>query len=383
MTFDSLQYLTNIPVDEVRPIVCQALGTEAVPITPLSVVKIGRSAGTATVGIYRVAGEANTSTGTRPWSAVVKVLGAGEIGGQMDRVVAERELAVYRAGVFAVPQGGVRSPLCYVVQERNELHFIWMEDLSGAPQAPWIPEYFIQTAYHFGKFNAHWPEQDLPDWEWLSRDTLRQQYDAPEDHESFQRLSELQKHPLVGRALPPDVLQGLLQLWEEHDELLMKVEATYKGICHGDCHPKNLFPMTDTGAGTFTIAFDWTSVGIENLGCDIGMLLGSPVKWLELSLDEAAALVDPIFDAYVTGLAEAGWSGNEEQVRLTYLTCLGMGEATSIASICTWAAESSENQAILERLLMAPAEQVFERWQEALRFYLRYHNEALRLASRL
>jgi hypothetical protein len=383
MTLDLVHYLTNMALDELRPIVCQVLGTEAVPIAPLSAVKIGRSVGTATAGIYRIAGEANTSTDTRPWSAVAKVLGAAEIGGQMDRVAAGRELAVYHSGVFAAQQGGVRSPLCYAIQERDELHFIWLEDLSGAPQAPWIPAYFIQTAHHFGKFNAHWPEQELPDWEWLSRDTLRQMYDLPDQHKSFQRLFELQKHPLVERAVPPDVFQGLLHFWEEHDELLSKVEATYKGVCHGDCHPKNLFPMADTGAGSYTIAFDWAYVGIENLGSDIGMLLGSPIRWLELSLDEAVVLVDPIFDAYVSGLAEAGWSGNEEQVRLTYLTCLGTGEVTNVTWIVALAADSAEFQALLEKLWMVPVEQIFERFAEALSFYLACHDEALRLARRL
>src|SRR4051812_34466994 len=101
MTLDLLEYLSNMSLDELHPIACQVLGTEAVPVAPLSVVKIGRSGGTATAGIFRVTSRGQTSAGEKPWSAVVKVLGAAEIGGELDSNAADRELAVYRTGVFA------------------------------------------------------------------------------------------------------------------------------------------------------------------------------------------------------------------------------------------------------------------------------------------
>jgi hypothetical protein len=141
--------------------------------------------------------------------------------------------------------------------------------------------------------------------------------------------------------------------------------------------------MPDVGEGSYTVAIDWDHPGIEYPGADIGLLLASPIKWMELSFDEAAALVDPVFDAYLIGLEEAGWSGNEDQVRLTYLTCLSTGEAMRITSLIGMMIEHPERYASIEQLMQHSIEQIFERWVEALRFCLTYHERALQLARRL
>ena len=140
--------------------------------------------------------------------------------------------------------------------------------------------------------------------------------------------------------------------------------------------------MPDSGAGSYTIAIDWDQTGIEYLGADIGLLLGAPIKWVDLSLDQAVALIEPIFDAYLAGLAEAGWSGNEDNVRLTYLTCLSTGEASRVARLTSILIEHPESHAGMERNLQRPIEQIFDWWVEALRFFLTHHDRALQLARR-
>jgi len=264
-----------------------------------------------------------------------------------------------------------------------DLHFLWLEDLSTSPQPPWLPEHYLQAAQHVGQLNGRWAEPALPDWPWLNPNGLREKYRAPNHARTFERLPALAPIPVAGRTLPADVVQGLLALWQSSDELFTKVEESCKCLCHRDYHPKNLFPMPDTGAGSYTIAIDWGQAGIEYLGADIGLLLGSPIKWMELSLDQAAALIEPIFDAYLDGLAEAGWSGNEDAVRLTYLTCLGTGEASRVAWLTSLMIDHPERNAGIERSLQRPIEQIFDRWVEAFRFFLAHHDRALQLARRL
>ena len=132
----------------------------------------------------------------------------------------------------------------------------------------------------------------------------------------------------------------------------------------------------------FTVAIDWAAVGISSLGFDIGQLLASAVKSLDLSLNEAEKLVDPIFDSYMAGLAEAGWSGNEDQVRLTYLACLGMGEAARTTSILEQASHYPDPRGLATFFGVA-AEGFFLRWAEVLRFFLVYNDKALELSRRL
>ncbi len=230
---------------------------------------------------------------------------------------------------------------------------------------------------------ARWAEPTLPDWAWLSPDGLREKYRAPNYAKTFERLPELEQIAVAGHTLPADVVQGLLKLWQTGDELFGKVEESSRCVCHRDYHAKNLFPMQDTSTGRYTVAIDWDHPGIEHPGADIGLLLGSAIKWMELSLDEADTLIEPIFDAYLSGLAEASWSGNELHVRLTYLTCLSTGEASRLTSLTAMLIDYPERHASIEQLMLHPIEQIFERWVEAFRFFLIIHDRALQLARRL
>lgn len=378
-----LSKLHNLSANELKPVLLQLLGTEASPVDGWTVTEIGRSAGTSTAGIFRLAGAATTADGLLPWSTVVKVLGPPRFEGrEYDPTGALRELAFYRAGASAIQGDRVRSPRCYAIEEWDNLDFIWLEDLSASPQPPWLPEHFIQAAQHVGQFNGRWAEPALPEWPWLNPNGLREKYRAPNIAQAFERLPALARVPVAGRTLPADVVQGLLALWQSGDELFAKVEEGCKCLCHRDYHARNLFPMPDSGAGSYTIAIDWDQTGIEYLGADIGLLLGAPIKWVDLSLDQAVALIEPVFDAYLAGLAEAGWSGNEDDVRLTYLTCLSTGEASRVARLTSILIEHPESHAGMERNLQRPIEQIFDWWVEALRFFLTHHDRALQLARR-
>jgi hypothetical protein len=66
--------IANQSPDILQSVAGQALATRATLIEPPSVHKIGRSVGTGTRGIYRVAGSVETSDGEKSWSAVVKVI---------------------------------------------------------------------------------------------------------------------------------------------------------------------------------------------------------------------------------------------------------------------------------------------------------------------
>jgi hypothetical protein len=380
MSHDLPNLLFNLPPALVDPVASQVLGTKAVAVGELSTKKIGRSVGQATAGVYRVVGQAKTLAGERAWSAVAKVLGPPEH--PQTEVKPQIETDVYRSGVFAELCGGVRAARYYAIQEWQGLQLLWLEDLSAAPQPPWLVQYFVPVASHLGQFNAHWPEPALPQWTWLNREGFGPQFKTPGYEEAFERLPTRLSEPLIRLVAPPEMVDRLLNLWAQSDALFTQVEATAKGICHRDCHPNNLFPMGQATEQGFTIAIDWENVGIDCLGHDIGTLLCSPTSRLEHTLDQAKLLVEPIFDAYMTGLFEAGWAGNEDQVRLTYLTRLGC-EAFRIIYVTSQATENPRVLALLETFLMKPFEAICTHWAQAQGFHLAYAEEALRLANRL
>lgn len=379
MPTDLISKVTHWRPEELRAIINQCLDIEVLSCEQPTAEKIGRSAGSATLSVFRVAGQAQTEDGPQSWSAIVKVLGSPKHPRPSSEYDPLRELAVYRSGVFAELCGGVRSARCYAIKEREGLKVLWLEDLSEAIQPPWEPEYYVTAAYHIGQFNAHWPEDALPQWEWLSRDSLRDIFRTPRVQTYFDQLNELSSHPLVQRAAPSDVLPGLFQQWKELDALLGLAEATPKGVCHVDCHTKNLFPMHDLQHGDHTVAVDWAKVGIDCYGMDVAHMVSSAMKWLELSPNQAEPLVDQVFDAYITGLREAGWSGSEEQIRLTYLTRFGY-EAARDVSILMNVITNPQSMATVVKLWEMPIEEICDRWAEVHRFFLRCHVEAVNLA---
>ena len=380
MPADIAARLRDMPSDALRPILGKILETDAQPVEGWSVTEIGRSVGMSTAGIFQVSGRATTAAGEEPWSTVVKVFGQPRINERgFDAMGLERELEVYRSGQVGFQGSRVRPPDCYALETWQDMHFVWLEDLSGAPQAPWLPEYFIPTARDFGQFNGHWSGASLPAWSWLSPDGLRAKYWSPQHAERLSRLDSLRADPLGGLALPEDVFAGLVQLERDGEGLVSKVETTTKCFCHRDCHAKNLFPIPDTGDGITTVAIDWNRAGIEYLGADVGQLLASATKWLELTIEQAYSLVDPVCDAYLAGLAGIGWSGNEDEMRLTYLTCLGLGEASRMTRLIAMAVDRPESRANTERLMLHPMEEIFERWASVLRFCLAQKDRAMQL----
>ena len=369
--------------EELKPIVSQIVADEVLGIGDVTATKIGRSAGHATAGIFLVHGQAQTQAGERTWSAIVKALGEPENPSPGTDDDPFRELSVYRSGVFADLCGGMRAARYYAIQPRDNLQLLWLEDLSAAPQPPWTADQFVETARHLGQFNAHWSPQTLPTWDWLSQRGFRARFTGNSGFQAaFERVPAQQDQALMQTFALAPAVETLHQLWAQCDKLLIQAEVTTKGVCHLDCHPKNLFPMHDSNGTSYTIGIDWVKVGVANLGIDVGHLLASPMTWLEVTSEEAQTLRDPMFHAYLTGLADSGWAGNEDEVRLTYLTRLAC-EAIRNTALVSQAIERVEWLEVMERLIGQPIAAICARYHENLTFYLDCIDEAGQVAARI
>lgn len=376
MSIDLVATLTQWRSEELRSIAGQCLETDVISCEQPTVQKIGRSAGLGTSGIFHVSGQAHTTTDRRLWSAVVKVLGQPEHphpGTEYDPFL---ELTVYRSGVFSELCGGVRSARCYAIDDEDGLQYLWLEDLSTAPQPPWEPDHYTAAAKNIGQFNAYWPEDALPQWDWLNQNNLRESFLSPRVQRYAEQLNELRDHPLIQRAAPAEILPGLFRQWEQLDALLALAEAAPKGICHLDCHTKNMFPMHDSLYGDYTVGIDWVKVGIDCYGIDVAHMVSAAMKWLEIPVDQAMPLVDRVFDAYLAGLKLSGWSGDEAQVRLAYLARLSY-EAARIVSILVNAITTPRIMASVEQLWQKPMAEICDQWAGVYPVLLHCHAQAI------
>ena len=155
------------------------------------------------------------------------------------------------------------------------------------------------------------------------------------------------------------------------------------GVCHRDAHPKNFFVLGRETEHPTTVAADWSLVGIGPLGSDAGLLLLSPIQWLELPVEDARSLVDPVFAGYQEGLHGAGWDGDELQVRLEYLAHCGLfGARRIINHSLRWATNPADRDFIVETVGLPMAE-ILDTWGEAMEFFLELVDEALDVAREL
>jgi hypothetical protein len=260
-----------------------------------------------------------------------------------------------------------------------------MEDLSAAVQPPWGVTQFIQGARNIGQFNAYWPEADLPEWTWLNRQGI-DNFKSEWANDLFEQLIVRQHEPLIALTTTPELTHKIQDSWRQIEQIFPMAEKTTKGIVHSDCHPKNLFLMGNRSLEQdeehYLIAIDWAHVGINVLGLDPARMLASPLRWLELSTEEATPLVTPIFEAYLDGLKASGWAGNEDHLRMTYLTALGCDSLRAFSAILELVDDLKFREMVMNNI-GRPIEEAFERWMPMWLFGLNCIDEAVRLSRKL
>ncbi len=174
----------------------------------------------------------------------------------------------------------------------------------------------------------------------------------------------------------------ITQLFRDCDDLLRVAETTMRGISHRDCHPKNLFPMNGSSGQSYTIGVDWVQVGYANYGVDVGHLLSSPTQHLELTIEDAAELAEPVLDAYVAGLRDSGWTGDADGVRVTYLARMALTPIRNLG-LTTLNIENERFRQQMEKAFEIPPVEMISQWGRHIPFFLECRDEALRVAERL
>jgi hypothetical protein len=113
-------------------------------------------------------------------------------------------------------------------------------------------------------------------------------------------------------ALLPALRDALRALAARRDDLLAIMAALPRAVCHLDVWPNNLVRRAD-GEVVF---LDWAFCGDGALGEDPGNLVPDSVFDLLLPADALDDLAAAVGRAYVEGLRDAGWTGDERLPRL-------------------------------------------------------------------
>lgn len=276
--------------------------------------------------VFRFAGTGHDGPASRPWSLILKVIQAPDSPDAHDADMRHwaywpRESLLYEAGVPQTLSGALRAPRCFgVTQPASNVRWIWLEDLRDRYDGLWPLDRYALTAYHLGAFNGSYlAGKQLPTAPWLADNGLRSR--SASAVADLDRLCNpgLWTHPLLRRAFPSPVLDGLERLAADRERFLAAITHLPRTFCHLDAWHGNMAILEDAHGAEVTVIFDWALAGYGAPGQEISNLVWSSLLEFKVDIHEAKRLEADVFDRYLQGLVEAGWPADPNLVRCAYL----------------------------------------------------------------
>lgn len=365
--------------DDLAPIAQQALGCAHARVITWRCERL--YGGNRGAGVFRVEGQAlclsAEGQASRPWCAVLKVIRPHPVHQRDDWAL---EAQLYQSGVLGQLPGGLRAPRCYAVEQRaDDEWWLWMETIQGRLGTSWERDDLRRAARRLGEFNgAYLAGHPLPEARWLQADALRgyvRRY-APDVPALWEGLAR--EHPLVRRMCPPEVAEGLRRVWQATESLLAAVSRLPRLFCHNDAGARNLF-LNLTPDGEELVAVDWDFAGQGAPGQELAPLCAELTNPGLYSVAEAPALREAIYAAYVEGLRDVGWRGDERQVRLGYTAGMAVRYPVQSAAYPAVRVLDATRQVELERYWGWEIGEIMDQRCAELRALLRIAEEALHL----
>lgn len=284
----------------------------------------------STAGLYRVRGTARTDARISSWRLVLKVLHlpdlsgtpleTGYISAPEDWNYWRREVLARRSGLPERFTSPVRPVACWATEEVDgTTAWLWLEELEPMPHPPvWTLAGLAAAAHDLGAFAAQGIPylEDLRRMPWAARDWLRGWLTTCVAMGSSHALSHeaCWTHPLVRNRLPPSVHQSFTALMTVAEPLLGRLDRLPRTVAHRDTQASNLFSETSPH-GRRTVLIDWGFLGDAPIGEDLGHHIALNVYGGVVNPGDAAEHEQTATQAYLAGLREHGWDGNDEDVR--------------------------------------------------------------------
>ena len=388
------------------PLVRRALGCPTLDVVDWRHAQIAYlDTNPVSLGLFRLSGTARdgaTDGATAvPWSLILKVVRSPSgvalrdgrrlpVGYGVDPAHDQywrREVHAYQSRLLAALPAGLAAPRCLAVEEdRAGAVWLWLEDVPDdytARGESWPLARYGLAARHFGRFNGTYlAGRPLPEDAWLSRGWLRQWV-------THRRLSEAQRallaapgtwaHPMVHRLAPEPLGERLLRSEDRIGALLGAVDRLPRAVSHLDAYSQNLLSRRTPVGSEETVAIDWAFVGIAPVGVESGQLSVATALRGGVPGADVRRLDRHVFEGYLAGLREAGWSGDGRQARLGHTACAALRFRFVVAlTIATALDERRYPQ--LEQRFGRPVEALMEERGHLARYMLDSGDEAEELA---
>ncbi len=288
----------------------------------------------STGGLFRFSGHGSDNYGVKPWSIVLKVLsGTNDPNDDITNIFYwKREALAFESGQLEALPNAIRLPRYYGRIEREDGVWLWMEHLVDHSPRRWSLGDFQRAMRQFGRFGgAYLNGTPLPQASWLSKSSYRSGFRDGGGWKTFMNPASENsawKHPIVQRSFSEAVKARALGAMAEIDRFCDAADRLPQVFCHKDLNRRNLMFCTTPEDQEELVVIDWAWCGSGALGIDASWTLVDGLYFLDFSFTEANALEATIFEGYLSGLRDVGWTGDERLARLGYLIPLAIWSAT-------------------------------------------------------
>jgi hypothetical protein len=331
--------------------------------------------------LYRWRGRAIVDGADREWSLILKVSRRDP---NTDREAAwnywKREFLAYTSGVLdGLP--GIAAPRLLGSSERErELTLLWLEDVPESVLGPWPAERYGLAARHLGTFNgAYLADRPLPEQSFFTRTYLRS-WTSWLPWIDAVRSAATWSDPLVAHEFPEPPIARLERLHDAVPDLFDRLERLPQTLSHLDAWRANLIGSRLPDGRERTVAIDWSFIGTAPAGQELAITVGGSHVWLDADPEALTVLSDRAFSAYMAGMRDAGWRGDERTVRFAYAASAALYAAPLLP---LWLGRIADptRRGWIERKCRRPAAEVVRGWALLLDHMLDLADEANQLAA--
>jgi hypothetical protein len=265
------------------------------------------------------------------WRTILKVVSLPDLSGtplDIDGYIREpsdwnywkREVLARRCGLLERFEHPVRPVRCWATDDVDETTaWLWLEELDPSTdgQTRSLSE-LAAMAYDLGAFAAQGGSMvgDVLSLSWAARDWVRGWTSTFLGLSGAHALTHpgCWTHPLLRDRVPESTRQALMDVINSREQMCSRLGALPATVAHHDPKASNLFRERTT-TGERTVVIDWGFFGTAPIGADLGHHVALNVCVDSVHPREAVEHDRLATDAYLAGLRDFGWRGDEADVR--------------------------------------------------------------------
>jgi hypothetical protein len=325
-------------------------------------------------GLWLIRGLGEDGEGERPWSVVFKILKHQEQELPItNQWYWKRELLVAQSGLIERLPGPVKARCYYRVDETPEGAMMWIEYIQSNRPNLWSLADYAFAGKQLGLWNGACAEQSI-DEPWLTR------------HQYFDWLPDTNpqrdfQFPFNQQYISGNLRDRYERIWAKRKIFYDMLEALPTSFVHFDTNWRNLIIRKGKDGQDELVLLDWAECGLAPLGAELSSIIGFSTLFFERSPSAVSELDASVFTSYVQGLREAGWTGDEAVVRLTFTAWAAIYFCITFPNLTAWSCSPESHPSAMQRVGFAE-EELFQNWLPLFCYAVDRAEEALQIINK-